>query len=62
MVAQLQGRYIMDEVTMTEFEDPLIQEHVSMVTVSYVESKSAVDLVSCSYILCTCKHILLHIL
>jgi len=54
VVAQLQGRYIMDEVTMTEFEDPQIQEHVSMVTVSYVESKSAVDHVSCFYVLCTC--------
>jgi len=48
VVSQLQGRYVMDEVTMTEFEDPQLQEHVSMVTVSYVEAKSAADHVRCS--------------
>ena len=37
VLAQLQDRYIVDEVTVAEFEDPQIVEHVAMVTIGNVE-------------------------
>lgn len=46
VVAQLQDRYIMDEVTVTEFEDPQIIEHVAMVTVCNIEYNKVKDHVS----------------
>lgn len=46
VVAQLQGHFIMDEVTITEFEDPQIVEHVAMVTICNVECSKRKDHVS----------------
>ena len=46
VVAQLQGHFIIDEVTITEFEDPQIVEHVAMVTLSNVEFNKKKDHVS----------------
>ena len=37
VISLLEDRYIMDEVTITEFKDPQIVEHVAMVTLSNVE-------------------------
>ena len=41
VLAQLQDSYIVDEVTMEEFEDPQIVEHVAMVTIGNVEYNKA---------------------
>ena len=43
VVAQLKDRYIIDEVTVTEFEDPQIVEHVAMVTIGNVEYSKTKD-------------------
>ena len=43
LVAQLKDRYIIDEVMVTEFEDPKIVEHVAMVTIGNVEYNKAKD-------------------
>lgn len=48
VLAKLQDRYIMDEVTVTEFEDPQIVEHVAMVTICNVEYNKSKDHVSTS--------------
>jgi len=42
-LAQLKDRYIIDEVMLTEFEDPKIAEHVAMVTIGNVEYNKAKD-------------------
>ena len=49
LVAQLKDRYIVDEVMVTEFEDPKIVEHVAMVTIGNVEYNKAKDHVRNNY-------------
>jgi len=46
VVEQLKDNYIMDEVTITEFEDPKVAENVAMVTICNVEYNVAKDHVS----------------
>ena len=46
VVTQLQGHFIMDEVTITEFEDPHVVEDVAMVTLCNVECNKRKDHVS----------------
>ena len=43
VVALLQDRYIVDEVTVAEFEDPQVVEHVAMVTIGNVEYSKTKD-------------------
>lgn len=52
VIAQLKDHYIMDEMTITEFDDTQILEHVAMVTISNVEHSKTKDHVSTILVIC----------